>query len=68
MTFFITRPPVERISPEPLTSFRPIRLSRTAPALMRRGPESAVATSPPTVGSPVAPQSRRGSIGSNGSI
>ena len=52
MTFFITRPPDLTISPRPSTARTPIRLSRAAPAWMRRGPEILAATTPPIVGSP----------------
>ena len=67
MTFFITRPPFLTTAPVPSTKRTPTRLSRQAPAWMRRGPEALVATTPPIVGSPLAPVSGRASQGSNGS-
>ena len=39
VTFFITRPPDFTASPRPLTKRTPMRLSRAAPAMIRRGPE-----------------------------
>ncbi len=53
VTFFITRPPFLIASPRPLISLTPIRLSRAAPVLIRRGPETFPATRPPIVGSPL---------------
>ena len=67
MTFFITRPPFFTTAPVPSTKRTPIRLSRQAPAWMRRGPEALTATIPPTVGTPLEPVSGRASQGSNGS-
>ena len=66
MTFFITRPPLRTTRPSPSTKRTPIRLSRQAPACTRRGPETFIATIPPSVGSPSVPSTARWSIGSNG--
>ncbi len=66
MTFFITRPPFFTTAPVPSTNRTPIRLSRQAPAWIRRGPETFAATIPPIVGSPAVPRIGRWSIGSNG--
>ncbi len=55
VTFFITRPPDLIASPRPLTKRTPIRLSRAAPALIRRGPELLIDATAPMVGSPVVP-------------
>ena len=59
MTFFITRPPVLTTSPRPLTKRTPSRLSRAAPALMRRGPEQRWRrNTPPIVGRRVGAEQR----------
>ena len=58
MTFFITRPPDLTTSPRPLTKRTPIRLSRAAPAMMRRGPEMFMAATAPMVGSPLRAEKR----------
>jgi hypothetical protein len=66
VTFFMTRPPDVTASPCPLTKRTPIRLSRAAPAMMRRGPETFAAATAPMLGVPVEPSRTRWSIGSNG--
>ena len=58
MTFFITRPPDFTTSPRPLTKRTPIRLSRAAPAMIRRGPEMFIAATAPMVGSPLRAEER----------
>ena len=45
----MTCPPKARRSPWPSISTAPSTKSRKAPALARRGPDSALATTPPTV-------------------
>ena len=67
VTFFITRPPDFIASPRPLTKRTPMRLSRAAPAMIRRGPEMFAAATAPMVGSPVEPRRTRWSAGSKGS-
>jgi hypothetical protein len=68
VTFFITRPPFLTNSPDPLTKRTPSRLSRAAPAEMRRDPEMLAAASAPIVGEPFLPVSPRQSPGSKASI
>ena len=59
VTFFMTRPPDFTASPRPLTKRTPIRLSRAAPAMMRRGPDRFAAATAPMVGSPSEARSGR---------
>ena len=52
VTFFITRPPDLINSPRPVTARTPMKWSRAAPAVTRRGPEVLVANTPPMVDNP----------------